>query len=488
MIGRAGPGARCAFRFCAASVRCCDDPEMRHVRAFTLLTVVVALLSVCGWTAATSGATAASGAVARLGGGFVVTPTGIVDPSCDGGNGVRLPGSFGGNSVVVSGSMADGSTLIAVTKVFPATRSIVLRSVTSGCALNHGFGADGAATIVIPAGLRAPKPENADAEVSAFPAHGIWVNVVAPRRGGGALVAGVYDGDMVAGELTVSGTMDQTFGTHGWAVLPFGGEVTRILQEPSGRIVLAGDNGGGGCCGVNWVAALSASGQFEQTFGTRGRAKLPTGEDSGVETLALEPNGDILAAVGWLHMGAGAFELAMLTPSGQPEPLFAKRLQAFWHAHSFDVFVGDVYVDDDGFTLVGTGQNDPLAGPSYTAPSAMGLIAHFRTNGTPSGPAVRFPSRMYGGVQGFPEGDDTVVVGEPYADSTRIALTALRRDGSTDPRFASDGRALIRTPWRGLNAAFGTSVLIAEASPAEIVIIATNDDAGDELQLIRVHL
>lgn len=460
---------------------------MGQARAFALLVVLVALCAFSG-TAAAPDATAGSQAVAQPASGFAVTPN-IVDPACNGGRGVRVTGRFGpGSSVLASGSMADGSTLIAVTNVYPGRPSIVLRSVTRACALNSAFGDGGAETITIPSDLHAPKPENADAEPAGFPAHGIWVNAVAPREGGGAIVAGVYDGDMVVGELTNGGNVVQTFGTDGWLVLPFGGQVTAIAQEPSGRIVIAGDNGGGGCCGVNWVAALSASGQFDRAFGTRGRAVLPTGEDSGVEALAREPGGDILAAVAWEHMGGGAVELAMLTPSGQPEPMFAERLDAFWHAHSFAVFVGDVYVERGGFTLVGTGQNTPLGGPSHSAPSATGLSAHFRTDGTLASPAMRFSSRMYGGVQAFPDGRDALVVGSPFADPTQIALTALRPDGSTDPRFATDGRALIRTPWHGLDATLGTTVSIMQATPTEMVLVATNDNVDNQLQLIRVRL
>jgi hypothetical protein len=459
-------------------------PQMRRSRAFALL--AVGLFCVCGGTAGSGGAAVGSSAVAQLGSGFLVTPTGIVDPSCNGGHGALLHGPFGANSVVASGSMADGSVLIASTSVYPGTRSIVLRSVTRECVPNREFGDDGAATIVIPSALRAPKPENRDAEEGGFPAHGIWVNAVAPRSGGGTIVAGVYSGDMVVGELTARGTVDQTFGTKGWVVLPFGGEVAKILQEPSGRIVVAGDNGGGGCCGVNWVTALTAGGQFDHAFGTHGRAVLPTGEDSGVQALALEPNGDIFAAVDWQHMGAGAVEPAMLTPSGQAEPLFAERLQQFWHAHSFGDFVGDVYVDGDGFTLVGTGQS-AVESPSSSASPATGLIARFRTDGTLSSPAAQFAAPMYGGAQAFPEGSDTVVAASPYADSTRLALTAIRPDGSIDPQFAANGRALIRTPWRGTSAALETSVTIIEASPTAIMVIAT-EGSGDELQLIRVRL
>ena len=101
---------------------------------------------------------------------------------------------------------------------------------------------------------------------------------------------------------------------------------------------------------------------------------------------------------------------------------------------------------------------------------------------------MRFSSRMYGGVQAFPDGRDALVVGSPFADPTQIALTALRPDGSTDPRFATDGRALIRTPWHGLDAALGTTVSIMQATPTEMVLVATNDNVDNQLQLIRVRL
>jgi hypothetical protein len=413
--------------------------------------------------------------------GFVVQPA-IADPSCNRGRGVRLPGRLGGNSVVASATIADGSTLIALTNVYPGKTSAVLRSVTRTCASNREFGDDGAATITIPSSLLPTDPAE-----GGFPAGGLWVNAIAPRNGGGAIVAGVYGGDWVVGEITASGTVDQTFGSNGWVLLPLPGEVTAILQEPSGRIVIAGDNGGGGCCTVNWAAALSEHGQLENGFGAHGRALLPTGEDSGVQSLALEPNGDILAEIGYGNMGCWGTSLAMLTPSGAPEPMFAQRLARFWHAQGFGAFIGDTYVDGEGFTLLGTGQkpcyDEP---PGSTAPST-GLIAHFRADGTPAGPTVRFPSRMYGSVKVLADGHDAILAETPYADQTDITLTALRPDGSTDPRFASHGSARIRTPWHGSSAALSTTVSIDEASPTEIVIIAIEPDRN-QMQLIRVRL
>jgi hypothetical protein len=233
------------------------------------------------------------------------------------------------------------------------------------------------------------------------------------------------------------------------------------------------------------AAALSARGQLVSGFGRRGRASLPTGEDSGVGSLAIEPNGDILAQVGYGNMGCWGTALAILTPTGRPVPLFEKRLRRFWHDLGFGAFVGDVYIDGGGFTLVGTGQKPCADGPSFSAPSATGLIARFRLDGELTGRAIRVPSRLYGTVEAIHDGAETFVVESPYADPTRLTVTARRDDGSIDSRFGGNGRAEIRTPWRGFNAKLETDVSINRAGPGAIVIVATR---SGRLQLIRLRL
>lgn len=382
---------------------------------------------------------------------------------------------------MASGTMADGSTLIALTSVYPNKRFAVLQSVTRRCAPNREFGRDGVATITISHRLKPTHPAAGGPS-----ANGLWVNTVAPRKGGGAIVAGTYEGEWVVGEVTPRGQVDPSFGNGGWSVLPFRGEVTAVLQESSGRIVIGGDNGGGGCCTRNWAAALSERGQLEHGFGSHGRTELPTGEDSGVRGLALGPTGDILAKVGYGNMGCWGEALAMLTPSGRPVPFFKERLGRFWHALGFGAFVGDTYIDGDGFTLVGTGGKGCDKGSAWSsAPSATGLVARFRTNGEPAGHTIRFHSRMYGDIRAFDGDGDTFVVESPYADSTKLTVMALRPDGSLDQRFGNHGRARIHTPWRGGNAAPDTTVSITEASPRAITLIATS--SGRNLQIIRLR-
>ena len=144
-------------------------------------------------------------------------------------------------------------------------------------------------------------------------------------------------------------------------------------------------------------------------------------------------------------------------------------------------------VDGQGFTLVGTGQRPCADGRSFSAPSATGLIARFRVDGSSAGRTVRFPSRLYGHVQAFRDGDHALVVESPFADPTQLALRALRPDGSVDPRFGSNGRARIHTPWSGSNSTLETMVSITKAGPRAIVLVATRYGRA-QLQIVRVRL
>jgi hypothetical protein len=148
--------------------------------------------------------------------GFVLQPD-ISDVGCNAGRGVRLAARFGDIPVVASGTMADGSTLVA-SSGYPTLRSVELHSVTALCAPNRMFGHEGVATIALPPRARPGHPP-----ADGVPPNGLWVNAVAPRRGGGAILAGTYGNDWVVGEVTSRGQIDPTFGDGGWTVLPFAG-------------------------------------------------------------------------------------------------------------------------------------------------------------------------------------------------------------------------------------------------------------------------
>jgi hypothetical protein len=353
--------------------------------------------------------------------------------------------------------------------------------VTRRCAPNAGFGRHGIATIAISSSLPRARPNGLG------PPSGLWINAIAPRNGGGAIVAGGFGNHWVVGEVGRRGQLDSTFGNGGWRVLPFSGEATTIVQEPSGRIVVGGVVGGG-CCRVNSVAALSSPGYLQGAFGRHGRTELhvPTGE-AGIESLTRTRNGDILTAVGYGNNGCWGDALVKLTPSGHQVPLFAKNTNRFWRRLGFSAFVGDIYIGAHGFTLTGTGQRPCSEGSLSSAPSATGLMIHFRTDGQLLANPIRFPSRMYGDVRAFHIRNDMFLVEQQYADPTQFFVTAHRPDGTLDTRFGNGGRARIHAPWRGRDAKLDTMISINQANPTTIVVIATSP-RHSELQLIRVRL
>jgi hypothetical protein len=454
---------------------------VRHAFAFGLLVITTSLVAACGGHASADHTNHMQLAPS----GFALQPD-LSDAGCNGGRGVRLAMHLGDIPVVASGTMADGSTLTA-SSGYPTLRSVVLHSVTPGCAPNAAFGNEGVATVTLP--LR-PRPGNPPED--GVPRNGVWVNAIVARRGGGAILAGTYGNDWLVGEVTQRGRLDTAFGDGGWAVLPFPGEISQAVQEPSGRIVVAGDDGGGGCCTRNWAAALSARGRIDRRFGTNGRTELPTGGDSGVDSVLLEPDGHILFQVVYGNNGCWGVEFSMLRPSGRPVANFAARMQQFWKRQPFKLpggasaFVGTAYVDGTGFTLFGTGQNQCYGYPLPRGQSPTGLVARFQVDGR-SVSTARFASRMFASIQVFRAGTEIFVVTAPYGDQTQLTVTARRSDGSVDPRFGSRGTARIRGPWRGRDAALETMVSVNRAGPNTLVVVATRD-GRKQMQLIRVHL
>jgi hypothetical protein len=461
-------------------------PLMRRASALAFLTLA-ALLAGCGAShgsprVARSART--SSVTGRLKPSeFVVQPE-IANPLCNGGRGIRLSSPLRldneGNETTSTGTIPGGLTVISYTSFSPSHNFAALVSVTPNCALDRQFGSDGTASVTVPSSLR---PARGITDYLG----GLELYVVAARSGGGAIVAGSYEGAWVVGEVTGRGQLDPTFGNGGWSVLPFEGGVTALRQEPSGRIIIGANEHSSGCCTVTWAAALSAHGQLERGFGRHGRVKLPTGEDSNVSTVALEPDGDILVDVSGGNMGCWYTRLAMLTPSGQSVPQFATKMARFWQTLGLNAFVGGVHIEGEGFTLIGTGQKPCYEDPPGSTPPATGLIARFRPGGEPASPTIYFPSRMYGAVQALTYGGDIFILASRYSERTGPTITALRPNGSLDPRFGHLGRVQIHPPRTEGSTQIGASVSMREARPGEITLIAGLPERP-ELQLIRLRL
>ena len=89
----------------------------------------------------------------------------------------------------------------------------------------------------------------------------------------------------------LDGSLDSSFGTGGKVTDTFGRIAYALLIQPDGRIVV----GGGTPTGRFGLMRFNADGRADKTFGKRGRVETAMSEDGMIRTLALQPDGRIVA-------------------------------------------------------------------------------------------------------------------------------------------------------------------------------------------------
>jgi uncharacterized delta-60 repeat protein len=125
--------------------------------------------------------------------------------------------------------------------------------------------------------------------------------------------------------LCSAGQLDPTFGNGGVVVGPLGdysGNAERVVAEPNGDLLIAGDDASGGSVVQSDVAVLrcDASGHLDISFGNGGIEVIP--ESSYVEDLALQPDGKALVLYRNDASDISTVNLIRLTTGGQPDGSF----------------------------------------------------------------------------------------------------------------------------------------------------------------------
>ncbi len=121
--------------------------------------------------------------------------------------------------------------------------------------------------------------------------------------------------------VTANGRVDRSFGKGGFAFSRL--DLTSVIALPNGAALVAGTDGGAAT-----VVRLGAGGRIDRSFGTGGKASLSFGprEACTVRDLAVQANGRILLA-GECGGGEGweAMVVGRLRPNGRPDRSFAKH-------------------------------------------------------------------------------------------------------------------------------------------------------------------
>lgn len=211
-------------------------------------------------------------------------------------------------------------------------------------------------------------------------------NAVALQPDGKIVVAGHLDADtarvFLVARFDTSGHPDTTFGGTGHVEFSFGirvkGEASAVAVQRDGKIVVAGTS-----FSTIALARLNPDGSFDPTFGTNGRtAGSFTGAnfDAQVTSMVIQRNQRIVVG-GSASLGGGklAFGLARFRTDGSPDPSFGTAATPGRVTTSFGSGRKDeifaLALQQDG-RIVAAGSTRVGTGPADFA------LARYRTNGT----------------------------------------------------------------------------------------------------------
>jgi uncharacterized delta-60 repeat protein len=140
----------------------------------------------------------------------------------------------------------------------------------------------------------------------------------------GKIVAAGYTGSPGGNEFALvrfhpDGEVDTSFGVEGQVTTAFGpgtgAGIEALALQPDGKIVAGGQRSAGGGYDVA-LARYLADGSLDLAFGAEGKVVTDFGEDSLARALCLQPDGRIVAAGVALQGNRGNFALARYLTSG----------------------------------------------------------------------------------------------------------------------------------------------------------------------------
>jgi uncharacterized delta-60 repeat protein len=321
-----------------------------------------------------------------------------------------------GNIVVAGGTVPDFGT-----------QKFALARYTPDGALDPAFGGDGRVT-------------------TAF-THQAGASAVALQEDGSIVAAGSMccpSGRRVfaLARYTPDGALDPTFGGDGRVRTAFAGDsfADAVAIQDDGSIVAAGSMFPS--FGIQELALTryTPDGALDPTFGGDGRVRTAFAGDSFADAVAIQDDGSIVAAGGLFpDVGEQRFALARFTPDGALDPTFGGDGRVTT-AFNGDSFAAGVAIQEDG-NIVAAGSLFPqgrqrFALVRYTTDG--GLDPTFSQNGKVT---TQFGGNANGFAVALQDDGSIVVAGEMFSGGKlRFALARYTPDGALDPTFGGDGR------------------------------------------------
>jgi uncharacterized delta-60 repeat protein len=316
---------------------------------------------------------------------------------------------------------------------------------------------------------------------------------------GRVIAAGGIRGNLAVTRLTPDGRIDKTFGRRGFAAADFGTReefASGLAVTNADGIVLGGTVGGDLA-----LAAFTADGATDASFGTAGKIRHDLGSTADqLNDLLVQPGGRLVAVGQKMVRDVGqlAFAAAGFTPDGKIDRSFGTNGQAIVSFTDQGERVLAAAMQPDGRILL-TGPNTSLNASSPENPDFE--LARLTAAGAPDssfGPAHdgRVVTPFHGpttfdvsDAARLPDGS-LLTVGNFYNEFTGhfpLHITRFRADGTLDTSFGDRGGTLI-AQFDGHASDVGLAVL----PDGRFVVAATlhntgTDGRGARLILARFH-
>ena len=270
------------------------------------------------------------------------------------------------------------------------------------------------------------------------------------ERNGSILVAGVsLDAArtniiVVVARFRTDGALDAGFGNGGFTSLPLGPSsvpmVSRIVEQPDGKIVLGGSLAKPGSDGGGFLFRLTEAGTLDPSFGAAGSVAGSFGALSAVASLALQADGKIVVVGSVTVSGLPGLGLVRYLANGTPDAGFGKGGLVTTKVDQ-GASGADLAIDASGrIVAVGTG------------PCKCFAVARYLPDGTPD-PAFnsRTPQTTVIDAGAIAhavvlQGDGKLVVAGQYLAArddpsipVQLAVARYVPDGPLDPSFGTGG-------------------------------------------------
>lgn len=300
----------------------------------------------------------------------------------------------------------------------------------------------------------------------------------------GKIVMSGYTWDNVTGDvfvirLNTDGSLDNTFGTDGVALVSNSTDVTEsIAVQSDGKILI-----GGYTDDSFTVARFNTDGTLDTDFGNNGWSIVGFGSPSYIKDITLQDDGKIVAA-GFAIGAAYQMAAARLNADGTIDNTFGSNGTVAFNVGDGNDFASAVAVDDNGKVLIGGHKWISNIGRKYDlAVVRLNEDGSFDTSYGDNGVAIArvVDGSNYAGDILLQSDGKVVIAGYTVLETVYdLAMARFDVDGNLDDTFGVGG--MVNTDYNG-GEDYGSAIAL---QPDDKIILAGNTFTGSGTSEILV--